>query len=134
MGTDPSQRRRAAGGEGLSTEPQAPAPKTYTWQMSREEGKTVVYCWPSSRGGQYLMKLWETDETTPFHDERLQRCTREINAILERVAKRNQDPDRVLSFIEYRNRLLLVWARYGVVGPEDSDETVADALKLRLDA
>jgi hypothetical protein len=75
--------------------------------------------------------LWEADELTDFHDAELARATREINAIVDRIQKNNKDPERNLSFIQFKNRHLLVWATYGAVTPYDDDATIIKALKLK---
>lgn len=102
-----------------------PKPK-YSWIMSGN----YVYCY-KGWGGQDVAKLWEAEELTEFHDADLARATKEINAILSKVEKSNRRSERKLSLIEFQNRHLLVWARYGVVGQDDDDETIRKALKLK---
>jgi hypothetical protein len=104
-----------------------PKPK-YAWIQSGN----YVLCYKSSLGGQDVAKLWESAGVTEFHDAELARATREINAILSKLERNNRDPKRKLSLIEFQNRPLLVWAQYGVVGPEDDDETIIKALKLKV--
>jgi hypothetical protein len=82
-------------------------------------------------GGQTIGKLWEAEELTEFHDDKLAGATREINAIVEKLENNNKDPERTLSLIEFQGRHLLVWARYGAVTPYDDDETIMKALKLK---
>jgi hypothetical protein len=38
--------------------------------------------------------------------------------------------DVELSFVEFQDRLVLVWATYDAVGPHDDDEVIAEALGL----
>ncbi len=102
-----------------------PKPK-YSWIQSGN----YVYCF-KGWGGQDVAKLWEAEELTEFHDAELARATKEINAILSKVGRNNRHSERKLSLIEFQNRPLLVWARYGVVGQEDDDETIRKALKLK---
>ncbi len=83
------------------------------------------------RGGQTVMKLWEAEELTEFHDADLARATKEINAIVDRIEKNNKDPNRTASFIEFQGRHLMVWANYGAVTPYDDDDTIIKALRLR---
>jgi hypothetical protein len=90
-----------------------------------------VNCFRSRVGGQTIMKLWEA-ELSAFHDGDLAQATQQINAILKGIEKNNKDPERKLSFIEFQNRHMLVWASYGAVGPDDDEATVAKALKLKL--
>jgi hypothetical protein len=108
-----------------------PKPK-FTWLMNPGPGGPEIDCVPSEEGGQIVLPLMETEASTEAHDEELQRCTREINALLERAAKENTDDDRVLSCIAFRNRLLLVWARYGAIGPDAPEDEVAKAVAIRL--
>jgi hypothetical protein len=83
-------------------------------------------------GGQTVVKLWEAEELTEFHDAPLARATKEINAIVEKIAKNNKDPERTLSLIEYQGRHLMVWAHYGAVTPYDDDQTIIKALRLKV--
>jgi hypothetical protein len=103
-----------------------PAQK-YSWIQSGN----YVYCYKSSWGGQDVAKLWETAQLTEFHDAELADATKQINAILSKLEKGNRNSERKLSFIQHNNRYLLVWARYGVVGPDDEDAAIAKALKLK---
>jgi hypothetical protein len=90
-----------------------------------------MLCYLDLRGDQTVTTLWEAIELTPFHDAELAEASRAINEILRTVERRNRDSGRKLSFIQFQNRHLLVWARYGVVGPSDDRDTIAKALKLR---
>ena len=100
----------------------------YAWAMSGN----YVLCFKSVFGGQDVAKLWETTQLSEFHDVELARATKEINAILGKLEKSNGDPDRKLSLIRFRNRHLLVWARYGTVAEGDDDAEIIKALKLRV--
>jgi len=106
--------------------PKKPTPK-YSWIQSGN----YVYCYKNAWGGQDVAKLWEAAELSEFHDAELARATKEINAILTRVERNNRNADRKLSLVEFDNRQLLVWARYGVVGPFDEPATIVKALKLK---
>jgi hypothetical protein len=107
-----------------------PKPTTkYSWIMGP---KRHVYCFKSPNGDQTVSKLWEVGGFTDFHDAELGQATNEINAILSKLEKSNRDAERTLSFIQFQNRHLLVWARYGVVGPDDDEATIVRALKLKL--
>jgi hypothetical protein len=70
-------------------------------------------------------------ELTSFHDAALAQATKEINAILSKIEKGNRDPERQLSFIEFENRHLLVWAHYGLNGPHDDDDTIIKVLGIK---
>jgi hypothetical protein len=107
--------------------PKPNSEQKYAWAQSGN----YVLCYKSSFGGQDVAKLWKAAEITEFHDAELARATKEINAILSKVEKNNRNPERKLSLIGFQNRHLLVWAKYGVVGPEDYDETIRKALKLK---
>jgi hypothetical protein len=111
----------------LPPKPKNPKPKKYTWVM----GPKGVDCYESDAGGQTVYRLWQATKLSSFHDAELAQATKEINSILERVAKRNRDASRFLSLIEFENRHLLVWARYGVIGPDADRDKVVRALHLR---
>ncbi len=111
-------------------QPTGPRPESYTWMMTTDSaGKSVVHCYKANRGGQHYDLLWEPS-ASDFHDEGLARATKEINAITRRIVKENKDPDRRLAFIEFQSRLMLVWSRYGGVGPEGDLAETAKALGL----
>ena len=100
----------------------------YNWIL----GPGGLRCYRSSSGGQHVVSLWEPEEKSIFHDEVLMKASKEINAILGKVDKDNQDKKRVLSWIEYQNRHLLVWVTYDdFVGRDDDPDTVRKALKLK---
>lgn len=101
----------------------------YTWIYSPEYG---VLCYLYDKAEQTLTNLWEVEELTEFHDAELAKATKEINAILSGVEKRNKNPERKLSFILFQNRHLLVWARYDAVGPDDDEKTLEKALRLKV--
>jgi hypothetical protein len=91
-----------------------------------------IECYRSPLATQTVTRLWESTELTDFHDAELANATREINAIFGGLEKKNKDPKRKLSLIEFENRLLLVWAGYDAVGPDDDEKTVVKALKLKV--
>jgi hypothetical protein len=126
-----AQSRRQANiiakkGESTMAKPKPKPQPKYSWIQSGN----YVYCF-KGWGGQDVAKLWEAEELTEFHNAELARATKEINAILSKVENNNRHPERKLSLIEFQNRHLLVWARYGVVGQEDDDKTIRKALKLK---
>jgi len=100
----------------------------HQWVFDKD-GKHVTCA--KGPGGQIVIKLWEAEELTEFHDADLANATKEINAIVESVEKNNKDPNRTLSLIEFQGRHLLVWAHYGAVTPYDDDDVVIKALKLK---
>jgi hypothetical protein len=81
--------------------------------------------------GQTVYRLWEADTLSSFHDEALATATKEINGILERVARSKRDDSMELGFIEFQNRLFLVWSTYDVVSPHHEDKEIIKALGLR---
>jgi hypothetical protein len=101
--------------------------QTYSWNLSSRG----LVCFKDPASFQTVEKLWEAQEFTSFHDARLAKATTQINAILSRVDKNNKDPERSLSFIQFQNRLLLCWAKYGAIGPSDDDGAIGTALRLR---
>ena|ERR1700730_3479520 len=110
-----------------------PKPKPtddHTWSWSLDPHGMI--CFPSPESYQTVTKLWETTELTAFHDAELAKATKEINAILSGLEKSNKDPERTLSFILFRNRHFLVWARYGAVGPSDGEKIIVKELKLKV--
>ncbi|MBP1687245.1 MAG: hypothetical protein H6Q33_3388 [Deltaproteobacteria bacterium] len=100
----------------------------YTWILSPEYG---ILCYPYDKAEQTLTNLWEAQVLTAFHDAELARATKQINAILKAVEKKNKDRERKLSFILFQNRHFLVWSGYGAVGPHDDDATIVKALRLK---
>ncbi|NPV63685.1 MAG: hypothetical protein HPY61_13860 [Methanotrichaceae archaeon] len=106
--------------------PKKPKKDKYSWILS----PSGVKCFKDKKGGQDILKLWEAEYQTAWHDSTLARATKEINAILRKIDESNENPKRRLSFIEFRNRLFLVWSEYDVVGPEDDDDEIARALGL----
>src|SRR5256885_362822 len=101
--------------------------KKYSWSF--KDGK--MNCCTSETSTCNVSKLWEVTGLTQFHDAQLQHATKKINAILDRLEKGNRDKSRYLSFVQHRNRLLLIWAGYGRIGPDDDSKTIRKALKLR---
>jgi hypothetical protein len=101
--------------------------KKYSW--SYKNGK--MNCCTSTTSTCNVSKLWGLAGVTEFHDVRLQRATKEINAILDGLRKRNRDPDRDLNFVQIRGRHLLAWIAKGVVGPDDEEVAVRKALRLK---
>lgn len=110
-----------------------PKPESWSWMMTTDtSGKTVVHCFKATRGGQHFDLLWEP-QVSDFHDEQLSRASTEINSILRNIQRNNKDPKQRLAFIEFGNRLMLVWSQYGAVGPDGDVDAVAKALGLKLD-
>ncbi len=102
--------------------------QTYSWTLNPHG----MLCLPDKESYQTLTNLWETTELTAFHDADLAQATKQINGILSRLEKSNKESERKLSFIRFRNRHFLVWARYGAFGPLDQDKTIIRELKLKI--
>ena len=102
-------------------------PKKYSW--SSLFGR--VYCCVSETSTCTVSKLWEVAQLTSFHDAKLQKATKEINAILDGVRKGRRDEKRELCLIQIQDRHLLVWSEEGLVGPHDDDKTVRKMLRLK---
>ena len=105
-----------------------PEPK-YTWLLGPGPNPDIICC--HGLDGQTLCPLWEADTLSSFHDKALAKATKEINAILERVARSKRRDDVELGFIEFQNRLLLVWSTYDAVSAYDDDEVIIKALGLK---
>ena len=106
-----------------------PKPPKYSWILSPQG----LVCFADPLGGQTIGLLWEADTMSSFHDQTLASATKEINAILARCEASRASDDMVLSFIEFQDRLLLVWARYDVVSSYDEDEEIIKAFGLKVE-
>ncbi len=104
--------------------------ETFTWICGDQQCDTID-CFKSPDNRQTVCRLLEANELTGFHDAELAHATKKINAIVSGIEKANKNKKRKLSFIQFQNRLFLIWAEYGVVGPDDDDKTIRKALKLR---
>jgi hypothetical protein len=102
-------------------------PKTYDW--ASKDGK--INCFSSQSSTCTVSGLWQANELTSFHDAELAQATKEINAILSKIEKGNKDPQRELSFIQFKKRHFLVWTRSGIIGPDDDDKTILKTLGLK---
>jgi len=107
-----------------------PPIETYAWLCGDQQCDTID-CYKSSWDSQTVCRLWTVTAFSDFHDSGLAEATDKINAILNRLEQGNKDKDRKLSFIKHHNRLLLVWAEYGRVGPVDDLNVIKKALKLQ---
>ena len=110
--------------------PKLPEPKvTYYWICGDQQCDTIDCL--KGDDWQTVCKLWTATAVSDFHDAELAEATKKINAIVNRLEKGNRNKKRKLSFIKHQNRLLLVWAGYGAVGPDDDFKVIKKALKLR---
>jgi hypothetical protein len=113
-----------------TTRPGKTKEPTYQWLCADRQCKKMD-CFQSSSDTQTISHLWETNGVSGFHDAQLLNATAEINAILSAVVQANKNPQRKLSFIKVRSRLMLAWAEYGTVGPNNDEKTVIMALGLK---
>jgi hypothetical protein len=106
-----------------------PQPKR-SW-VYRPDTKHVV-CYKSSAADCAVIdKLWEAGRSD-FHDAELQNATAEINKILNRVDRDNEDSSRHLCLINVQGRLMLVWTQHGnFVSSADVERDIARALKIK---
>jgi hypothetical protein len=109
---------------------QGPTVETYAW-LCADQQCDKMDCYKSTWDSQTVCELWQTSGLSSFHDRDLAEATKKINSILGRIEKSNRDKKRKLSFIKFNNRLMIIWAGYGVVGPDDDFKTIKKALKLR---
>ena len=107
-----------------------PPVETYTYIFADQQGDTID-CYKSRDNRQTVCKLWSVGTLAEFHDAELAAATKKINAVIRRLERGNRDKTRKLSFVQHKNRLLLVWAGYGRIGPDDDLRVVKKALKLR---
>ncbi|HXZ81131.1 MAG TPA: hypothetical protein VEG30_14475 [Terriglobales bacterium] len=105
--------------------------ETYQWLCADQQCK-VLECFISKWNSQSVCSLWEVNQLSAAHDAQLAEATKRINAIISRLDKGNKDRNRKLSFVQFQNRHLLVWARYGAVGPNDDPKKVIKALGLKV--
>jgi hypothetical protein len=107
-----------------------PPLETYDYMWADQAG-TKIDCYKSKENKQTVCRLWQVKEPSAFHDAAVMEATARINAIIARVERSNRDKSRHLSFVQFRNRLMLVWASYGRIGPADDLKTIRKRLKLK---
>jgi hypothetical protein len=107
-----------------------PKPKQYDYIIDDKEEKVTCYVSDVSNCT-VKAALWEAGRSD-FHDAELQNATAEINKILNRVDRDNEDSSRHLCLINVQGRLMLVWTQHGdFVSNADSDRDIAKALKIK---
>ena len=110
-----------------------PTPKpteTYDYIWADQAG-TKIDCFKSTANRQTVCKLWQVGALQPFHDAALAGATAKINAILARLERGNRDKSRHLSFVQFQNRLMLVWASYGRISADDGLKVIRKRLQLK---
>jgi hypothetical protein len=94
-------------------------------------GTDQLICYKNSKDDCAVSGLWQAGQSE-FHDAELQTATEEINKILDRVDRDNEDAERRLSLIQFRNRWMLVWIHSEkTVTGENPEHEVAKALKVK---
>jgi len=107
-----------------------PTPKTYDYFI--DEKKDSVVCFASANSMCTVKATLLEGGRSDFHDAELQNATQEINKILDRIERDNRDVSRHLSFIDFQNRLMLVWSKHSeTVSRVDTDREIAKALKIK---
>lgn len=104
--------------------------ETYDYMWADQAG-TKIDCYKSKANKQTVCRLWQVKEPSAFHDAAMMEATAKINAIIARLDRGNPDKARHLSFVQFQNRLMLVWASYGRIGPADDLKTIRKRLKLK---
>jgi hypothetical protein len=109
--------------------PKPKPPPKRSWVF--HPGTKHVYCYKSTANDCTVVGLWQADRSD-FHDAELQNATEEINEILDRVERDNEDSSRHLGFINFQGQLMLVWSHHGeVISSADDDRHIAKALKIK---
>jgi hypothetical protein len=88
--------------------------KCYNWQLT----PNGVNCFASKERKCWVSIIQNATVLSDFHDERLERATEQINAILQNVQESNKD--RCLSILHTPRGLFLAWTRKAF-GPSDQD-------------
>ena len=101
-------------------------PKTYDWTMN-SEGK--VHCFLSSRDKCFTTDLFEAARSD-FHDGELQKATKEINGILDKVKRSNRDPSPTPGIHPGSKPHDARLGGTGLVGSAADGEDLAEALKI----
>lgn len=88
-------------------------------------------CYKHKNADCIVVGLWQP-QRSDIHDAELQNATKEINGILDRVERDNEDSSRHLCFIKFRSRWMLAWSQHEEVVTSSSPDTeIAKALNLR---
>jgi hypothetical protein len=115
----------------MSPQKPKPKPQPSRYWIFDPWDKTRIKCLKSTIRDCHVVGLWQGDRSD-FHDAELQNATEEINKILDRVERDNEDVSRHLCLIKFQSRLMLVWSHHGeVVSSHDADRDIAKALKIK---
>ena len=106
-----------------------PQPKqTYDWTIAPVGG--TVICYISSLDTCTVAKFVEATTTSPFHGEDLQRCTKELNAVINKYSSKKKDANQRLSFLKTSKGLFLAWTVCEATSLEDDDDKVLQSLGI----
>ena len=106
-----------------------PKPPKRSWYI--KPGTDHLICYKHANDDCHVSELW-LGGRSDFHDAELQNATEEINKILDRVERDNEDSLRHLCFINVHGRLMLVWSHDGEdVSSDDTDGEIAKALNIK---
>jgi uncharacterized protein YejL (UPF0352 family) len=77
-----------------------------------------------------VANIVEAARLTKFHDENLQQCTRELNAILNKYNSKSERPNRELRILSTPEGPFLCWAGTSMGSSEDDAETILKGLGI----
>jgi hypothetical protein len=77
-----------------------------------------------------VASIVEAARLTKFHDENLQQCTRELNAILNKYSSKSERPNRELRILSTPEGPFLSWVGTRMLSPEDDAETILKGLGI----
>jgi hypothetical protein len=116
---------------------QAAARPKRSWWMDKRH---VLHCYSSSRDDCLVSSLVDLPEVSGFYDAELGRATKQINRLLDAVAKR-KPPGMEPSLIVVEDRPFLAWTQPsrvgpdqdGAIGPDHDPDTIRQALRLKVE-
>jgi hypothetical protein len=77
-----------------------------------------------------VANIVEAARLTKFHDENLQKCTRELNAILNKYNSKSERPNTELRILNTPEGPFLCWADTRMGSSEDDAETIFKGLGI----
>ena len=77
-----------------------------------------------------ISNIVEAARLTKFHDENLQQCTRELNAILNKYSSKSERPNKELRILSTPEGPFLSWVGTDMIGSEDDAETILKGLGI----
>jgi hypothetical protein len=73
----------------------------------------------------------ESKRLSKFHDENLQQCTKELNAILDKYSSKSKRPNKELRILDTPEGPFLSWAGTGMISSEDDADTIMEGLGIK---